>query len=475
MGSMRRTKIVATVGPATADRQVLRRLVDAGADVLRINFSHGELAVHGDEIALARLVAEEAGRVVAVLQDLQGPKIRIGTLANPTVELGEGRRFRLTSQRIAGDASAATVTYPWLAKDVTPGDSILLDDGALELRVEAIAGDDVECVVVRGGTLRPHKGVNLPGVAVRAPALTEKDCQDLSFGLAQGVDMVALSFVRHPQDADVARQIMSDSGRKVPLLAKIEKPEALDHLDGILRAFDGAMVARGDLGVELSPEKVPTAQKEIIARANSLGKPVITATQMLESMTRSPQPTRAEAADVANAVLDGTDAVMLSGETAIGEYPVQTVQAMDRIVREAETIAVVPQRLIAEGRATQSHAVCHAAATLAREVGAGAIAAYTRSGRTAQILSRLRPAVPIVALCERPATARQLALWRGVMPIVVEPAPGDDIAESIPRELRAKGVMREGGGVIVVGAAPGGPAGRTNFIRLLHLRRAEGP
>ncbi|MCH8007326.1 MAG: pyruvate kinase [Chloroflexi bacterium] len=471
---MRRTKIVATVGPATADRRVLRQLVDAGVNVLRINFSHGELATHGDEIALARLVAEESGRVVAVLQDLQGPKIRIGTLAKPTVELREGRRIRLTNQTISGTANAVTVSYSRLAKDVTPGDSILLDDGALELRVEAIAGDDVECVVVRGGTLRPRKGVNLPGVAVRAPALTEKDRTDLRFGLAQGVDMVALSFVRHPKDADAARRVMSQSGRNVPLLAKIERPEALDHLDGILRAFDGVMVARGDLGVELSPEKVPTAQKEIIARANRLGKPVITATQMLESMTHSPQPTRAEASDVANAVLDGTDAVMLSGETAVGEFPVRTVQAMDRIVREAETIAVADQPIV-EGRTTQSHAVCHAAATLAREVGAGAIAAFTRSGRTAQILSKLRPAIPIIALCERPATANQLALWRGIMPLVVKSARGDDLVESVARELRAQGVMQEGGIVVVVGAAPGGPAGRTNFIRLLHLSRVDEP
>ena len=471
---MRRTKIVATVGPATADRRVLRQLVDAGVNVLRINFSHGELALHGDEIALARVVAEESGRVVAVLQDLQGPKIRIGTLAKPTVELREGRRIRLTNQTISGTANAVTVSYSRLAKDVTPGDSILLDDGALELRVEAIAGDDVECVVVRGGTLRPRKGVNLPGVAVRAPALTEKDRTDLRFGLAQGVDIVALSFVRHPKDADAARRVMSQSGRNVPLLAKIERPEALDHLDGILRAFDGVMVARGDLGVELSPEKVPTAQKEIIARANRLGKPVITATQMLESMTHSPQPTRAEASDVANAVLDGTDAVMLSGETAVGEFPVRTVQAMDRIVREAETIAVADQPIV-EGRTTQSHAVCHAAATLAREVGAGAIAAFTRSGRTAQILSKLRPAIPIVALCERPATASQLALWRGVMPLVVKSARGDDLVESVARELRAQGVMQEGGIVVVVGAAPGGPAGRTNFIRLLHLSRVDEP
>ena len=471
---MRRTKIVATVGPATADRRVLRQLVDAGVNVLRINFSHGELALHGDEIALARVVAEESGRVVAVLQDLQGPKIRIGTLAKPAVELREGRRIRLTNQTISGTANAVTVSYSRLAKDVTPGDSILLDDGALELRVEAIAGDDVECVVVRGGTLRPRKGVNLPGVAIRAPALTEKDRTDLRFGLAQGVDMVALSFVRHPKDADAARRVMSQSGRNVPLLAKIERPEALDHLDGILRAFDGVMVARGDLGVELSPEKVPTAQKEIIARANRLGKPVITATQMLESMTHSPQPTRAEASDVANAVLDGTDAGMLSGETAVGEFPVRTVQAMDRLVREAETIAVADQPIV-EGRTTQSYAVCHAAATLAREVGAGAIAAFTRSGRTAQILSKLRPAIPIIALCERPATANQLALWRGIMPLVVKSARGDDLVESVARELRAQGVMQEGGLVVVVGAAPGGPAGRTNFIRLLHLSRVDEP
>ncbi|MCH7811436.1 MAG: pyruvate kinase [Chloroflexi bacterium] len=468
---MRRTKIVVTLGPATADRQVLRRIVDAGADVLRINFSHGDHAKHAQAIALVRAVAEEAGRVVAVLQDLQGPKIRIGTLAKPAVELRVGASFRLTSREVPGDANVATVTYRQLPQDVRTGDKILLDDGAMELRVEACTDEEVQCVVVRGGRLLAHKGVNLPGVAIRAPALTDKDKDDLQFGLEQGVDMVALSFVRRPQDAEAARRIIGQAGRKVPLLAKIEKPEALDQLDGILRAFDGVMVARGDLGVELSPEKVPVAQKRIIARANRLGKPVITATQMLESMTHRPQPTRAEASDVANAVLDGTDAVMLSGETAVGDFPVETVRAMDRIAREAETIATAPP---SGHRRTQSHAVCHAAVTLATEVGAAALAAFTRSGRTAQILSKLRPGVPIYALCEQPSAARRLALWRGVMPLVAGSASGEDVAESIARELRSKGLLPEGGDVVVVGAARRGRAGRTNFIRLLHLGRAEG-
>ncbi len=467
---MRRTKIVATLGPATETEDTVRRLIEAGAEVFRVNFSHGDRDTHARQIALVRRLADETGRVVAVLQDLQGPKIRVGALAGGRpIVLREGAQLAITTRAVAGTKNRISTTHAGLPRDVRPGYRILLDDGMLELRVTSVSRDEVRCTVVRGGQLLEHKGVNLPGVSISAPALTPKDEDDLRFGLAQGVDVVALSFVRSPQDARAAREIMREAGSQVPLLAKIEKPEALDHLDGILRAFDGVMVARGDLGVELSPEKVPVAQKRIIDRANFLGKPVITATQMLESMTHAPQPTRAEASDVANAVLDGTDAVMLSGETAIGEYPVATVEAMDRIVREAETM-LTPASTAPEHRSTRAHAVCHAAASLAAEIGAQALAAFTRSGRTAQILSKLRPAVPVFALCERRVTARQLTLWRGVAPLVVERYHRrEDVTERIAAELRARDLVPEGGDVVVVGAARGGPAGRTNFIRLLSL------
>jgi len=466
---VRETKIVATLGPSTRSEAVLRQIIEAGVDVVRVNFSHGDHATHASQIALTRRLAAETGRVVAVLQDLQGPKIRIGRLARGAFELREGSRFVITTKDVSGTRERVSTTYARLPGDVRPGDPLLLDDGLIELAVTAVSPTEVECTVVRGGVLRARKGVNLPGVMISAPALTPKDRDDLRFGLSEGVDIVALSFVRRPRDAGVARRVMSAAGRSVPLLAKIEKPEALDRLDGILRAFDGVMVARGDLGVELSAEKVPVAQKRIIDRANRAGKPVITATQMLESMTHSPRPTRAEASDVANAVLDGTDAVMLSGETAIGEYPVETVQAMDLIVREAETMAT-PSAGGTEGRRTKAHAVCHAAVTLVAEAGAEALAAFTRSGRTARILSKLRPGVPVYALCERESTARQLALWRGVAPLVVERhGRGGDVTARVAEELRARSLVGRGGTVVVVGAAPGTPAGRTNFIRLLRL------
>jgi len=477
MASMRKTKIVATLGPATDDEAILRQLIEAGADVLRLNFSYGDHATHAKRIALVWRLGEEARCVVAVLQDLQGPRIRVGRLATGPVELREGAAFAITTRDVAGTAERVSTTYQDLPRDVQPGDAILLDDGLLELRVTGVSRSEVKCTVVRGGTLRPHKGMNLPGVSIRAPALTDKDRDDLRFGLAEGVDMVALSFVRHPDDAEAARTVMRGVGRRVPLLAKIETPQALDRLEDVVRAFDGVMIARGDLGVELSAEKVPGAQKRIIERANLDGKPVITATEMLESMTHNLRPTRAEASDVANAVLDGTDAVMLSGETAIGEYPVEAVRAMDRIVREAETLAA-PAAGKLEGRQTQAHAVCHAAVTLAAETKAEALAAFTRSGRTAQLLSKLRPDVAVYALCEEGTMARQLTLWRGVIPLVVETKGRvGDVAERIGDELQARGLLRGNGDVVIVGAAPGTPAGRTNFIRVLQLaahRRGRG-
>jgi pyruvate kinase len=351
-----------------------------------------------------------------------------------------------------------------------PGASIYLDDGLLQLRVLSTSAGEVEAEVVRGGMLSSHKGVNLPGVKLDIPSLTEKDAADLRFALTHGVDLVALSFVRRPADAALPRAIMEEAGRETPLIAKIERQEALEQLPAVLRAFDGVMVARGDLGVELAPEKVPAAQKRIIERARSLGKPVITATQMLESMTQNPRPTRAEASDVANAVLDGTDAVMLSGETAVGMYPVETVRTMDRIVREAEAIPGARHGVVPEGH-SDSQAVCSAAVRLAEELEVAAITALTRSGRTARMLSALAPPMPILAfLWEDNAMGRYLNLWRGVAPFVVDEAAGhEESARVIERELRSRKLVPEGSQVVVVGSAPGGPDGRTNFIRLLRV------
>ncbi|HEY8292497.1 MAG TPA: pyruvate kinase, partial [Thermomicrobiales bacterium] len=323
----RATKIVATLGPATTDAAVLTALIRAGVDVVRLNFSHGTHDEHAAAYATTRSIAKSLGRPIAVLQDLQGPKIRTGTLAaGSPVTLRDGATFRITSEAVEGTAERVSTTYQHLPDDVQSGDRILLDDGRMELRVTAIEGADVVTTVVHGGALGEHKGINLPGVKVSSPALTEKDLDDLAFGIKLGVDYVALSFVRTPQDVRLARAALKRLNSTTPLIAKIEKPEALDDLPGVIDAADGVMVARGDLGVELSPERVPSAQKRIIRLANARGKVVITATQMLESMTTNPEPTRAEASDVFNAILDGTDAVMLSGETSVGKFPIETVK-----------------------------------------------------------------------------------------------------------------------------------------------------
>lgn len=470
MRTMRRTKIIATLGPATAGPGLVSALAKAGVDVFRVNFSHGDHDEHARSIAAVRAAAAEQGRVVAVLQDLQGPKIRVASLSGGSVELRDGARITITTRPVVGTAELIPASYAGLPGDVRPGQRILLDDGLLELRAVRLLADAVECEVVRGGLLREHKGMNLPGAAISAPALTEKDVVDLRVGLGLGVDMVALSFVRAAADADRARAVMREVGRNVPLLAKIEKPEAVSELAAILHRFDGVMVARGDLGVEMAPELVPAIQKRIIAAANELGKPVITATQMLESMTRSPRPTRAEASDVANAVVDGTDAVMLSGETAVGRYPVQTVETMDRIVREAEAIAP-PRAAERQARASHAHAVCHAAVALADEVGAAALAAFTRSGRTVQNLSQLRPAAPIFAFCYDEAIARRLTLWRGVVPLTMRMgASTDETTQMIAAELRERRFVEMGADVVVVGASRADGDRRTNLIRLLHIR-----
>ena len=466
---MRRTKIVATLGPATSGPGVVPSLVDAGVDVFRLNFSHGDHAEKGRSITAVREVRSGQGRVVALLQDLQGPKIRVSSLAGGSMKLDSGARVTITTGAADGGGRLIPTTYAGLPGDVRPGHRLLLDDGLLELRAVKATDDGVECEVTHGGLLLERKGINLPDSAISAPAFTEKDAADLRFGLRAGVDMVALSFVRTPSDGDQARSVMRAERRRIPLLAKIEKPEALGQLDAILRRFDGVMVARGDLGVEMAPELVPAIQKRIIAAANALGKPVITATQMLESMTRSPRPTRAEASDVANAVLDGTDAVMLSGETAVGRYPVETVRTMDRIVREAEDIAA-PRAAEHRARASRAHAVCHSAVGLAHEVGAAALAAFTHTGRTAKILSQLRPDAPIFAFCDDEAVARRLALWRGVVPLSITLGHHtDQTTQIIGSELRRRGVLEPGADVVIVGTSQMEGDRRTNLIRLLHV------
>jgi pyruvate kinase len=466
-------KIVATLGPATRTAEQIERLLRAGVNVVRLNFSHGTQQEHAESIRLVRSISERLGCWVGILQDLQGPKIRVGRLeGGGPVLLVEGAPLTITTRPVIGTAALVATTYGHLPRDVRPGDRILLDDGLLELRVRATSDEEVETEVVHGGPLGEHKGINLPGVAVSAPALTEKDHDDLRFGLEHGVDYVALSFVRRAADVTAARQAIRRLDGSVPLIAKLEKPEALRELDAILRVVDGVMVARGDLGVELPPEQVPLAQKLIIKKALTRGVPVITATQMLESMITNPRPTRAEASDVANAVLDGTDAVMLSGETAVGRFPVEAVQMMARITREVEREAAERHGVIRHGRQTHAHAIAHAAVELSEM--ARAIVVFTRSGRTAQLVAAARPSVPIFAFTSEPAVARRLALWWGVLPLVTAIGNNTDaMIEHVERELRGRGLVDPGETVVIVGAAPVLTPGRTNFIKLQTIGRTE--
>src|SRR5712692_6041610 len=403
---MRRTKIVCTIGPATSSEEQLERLMRAGMNVARLNFSHGTHDEHAAVIERIRRISARLGCPIAILQDLQGPKIRVGSLqGGQPIRLVDGAQVTITTRPVAGDSQTIPTTYMHLPQDVKPGDRILLDDGLMELRVLDAGATDVRCQVVHGGLLKEHKGINLPGVAVSAPALTEKDREDLRFGVMHGVDYVALSFVRQPEDVleakDLIRQFQVEKGETdqvmpPPLIAKLEKPEALAHLDDILAAVDGVMVARGDLGVEMAPEKVPLIQKRIISTCNDVGLPVITATQMLESMITHPRPTRAEASDVANAILDGTDAIMLSAETATGAYPIEAVEMMVRIALETEAgnrTAHQPQCK----HLTKAHAVSHAARALSEEASVQAIVVFTRSGTSAHLFSKDRPRTPIFA------------------------------------------------------------------------------
>jgi pyruvate kinase len=468
---MRRAKIVCTIGPASRSPDVLRALVDAGMDVARLNFSHGSHADHAAVVADLRRIADEAGRPLAILQDLQGPKIRLGTLQGGSVQLSTGARFVLTTEEIEGDADRASTTYKALPSDVTQGDDILLSDGLLRLRVDGVNGEDITCTVVDGGHLRQRAGINLPGAELSVPSMTEKDLADLAFGVEQGVDWVALSFVRSAADVDALKAELARLQADAGVIAKLEKPQAIDALDAIVDAADAIMVARGDLGVEMSPERVPFIQKTIIRACAAAGKPVITATQMLESMIENPRPTRAEASDVANAVFDGTDAVMLSGETAMGAHPIHAVQMMHRIVIEAErNVAAQPEmrrRARRESALSFSDAIAEAAGQVAADTKAAAIVAFTQSGFSAKLIARSRPQTRIYAFTPHRRVQRRLCVHWGLEPrhaAYLERT--QDMIEVVEQQLLEEGIVRAGDSLVFLAGMPSNRPGTTNMLRL---------
>ena len=468
---MRRAKIVCTIGPASRSLDVLRALVDAGMDVARLNFSHGSHADHAAVVADLRRVADEAGRPLAILQDLQGPKIRLGTLQGGAVQLSTGARFVLTTEEIEGDADRASTTYKALPSDVMQGDDILLSDGLLLLRVDGVNGEDITCTVVDGGHLRQRAGINLPGAELSVPSMTEKDLADLAFGVEQGVDWVALSFVRSAADVDALKAELARLQADAGVIAKLEKPQAIDALDAIVDKADAIMVARGDLGVEMSPERVPFIQKTIIRACAAAGKPVITATQMLESMIENPRPTRAEASDVANAVFDGTDAVMLSGETAMGAHPIHAVQMMHRIVSEAErNVAAQPEmrrRARREAALSFSDAIAEAAGQVAADTKAAAIVAFTQSGFSAKLIARSRPQTRIYAFTPHRRVQRRLCAHWGLEPrhaAYLERT--QDMIEVVEQQLLEEGIVRAGDSLVFLAGMPSNRPGTTNMLRL---------
>jgi pyruvate kinase len=473
---MRHTKIIATIGPATRSEEVIEQMIRAGVEICRLNFSHGSQEAHAETFHRIRAAAARATKVISVLQDLSGPKIRTGRLkGRQPIEVKSGQTIRIVTGDGEGDAEHIYTSYVELARKVRPGGLLLLDDGRIQLKVEQADGREIVARVIDGGTLDEQKGINAPGVELAAEALTKKDIEDLRFGAKLGVDMVALSFVRSADDMWHARQILTEIGAPgIPLVAKIERPEALDHLDEILKVSQGVMVARGDLGLEIPLEKVPAKQKEITRKARKAGVPVIVATQVLESMRTEPRPTRAEVSDAANAVDDGVDAIMLAGETAVGLYPVKTVQTLDAIIREAEKIgsdrvgadgSVVP--IVVVPRAPHAQALCEAAVTLADHSDAYAIVAITRLGNAARVLSALRPRAPIFAATETDVIARHLTIYRGVVPLTT--GIGKDLDTTgalLKEELRKRGLVPRGSVVVFISANTRLERADQNFVNV---------
>ena len=471
---MPRAKIVCTLGPTSSSPERIGELIDAGMSVARLNFSHGSHEDHARMLQIVRAEADRRGKAIAALLDLQGPKIRVGRFADGGVELKPGAEFTITTDEgVIGDAKRVSTTYSGITRDVKPGDHILLDDGYLSLAVTAVEGHDVRTVVVTGGVLKNNKGINLPGVDVSAPALSEKDRIDIGFALRYSVDYVALSFVRRPEDVLEAKRLLTVDQVSIPVIAKIEKPQALDRLGDIIDAADGVMVARGDLGVELGPEKVPLWQKRIIEETNRRGKIVITATQMLESMIVQPRPTRAEASDVANAVLDTTDALMLSGETASGAHPIEAVRTMARIIEEIEKSAYYRASFeqVDIQLAVPANAIAHAAVSAAKAMKLKTIVTVSDSGGAARLLSEYRPEANIVALTTDEVSFRRLALFWGVTPVLVGPsATTEELVDRVEATLLERNLAQPGEHVLITMSIPVGAGMQTNNLKIHQIQ-----
>ncbi|MGE5576662.1 MAG: pyruvate kinase [Syntrophothermus sp.] len=468
--AMKRTKIVCTIGPASQNVETLVKLVQRGMDVARLNFSHGSYEEHAARIAAVREAARRVGKRIAILLDIQGPKIRTGEMRGGKVPLQAGQMYALTTQPCVGDEERAHVPYPPLTRDLKPGHTIYLDDGLLEMQVMEVQPPEVHCKVVVGGELGSHKGVILSGVSVDLPACTEKDIADIRFGVSQDVDFVAASFVREAVNVEEVRRIIQEAGGQQQIIAKIESDEGVRNIDGIIEAANGIMVARGDLGIGIPPEEVPLVQKMIIARCNAAGKPVITATQMLESMVHNPRPTRAEVTDVANAILDGTDAVMLSGESTVGKYPVETVHMMAKIAVHTESSINYEmnfrKRRVPTGLSV-ADAISHATCQTVYDLGIAAVITSTQSGSTARMISKYRPKVPIVAATPDERVARQLALMWGVYPVVVPQTKNiDEMLDVSVEAALASGLVSRGDLVAITAGVRTGEPGSTNLLKV---------
>jgi len=468
----RRTKIVGTIGPATSSPEMLAKIVEAGLNVARLNFSHGTHEDHDKVITELRRISKEQNAPIALLQDLQGPKIRISKVKNGSIILKDDQKITITTKKLLGDEKTLSTDFMSLPQDVKAGTHILLDDGNLEFVVDRVEGDDVFCTVITGGELKDNKGMNLPGARLTVDALTEKDRIDLDFGLSRGVDYVALSFVRSPQDIRQLREIIESKAKGTKIIAKIEKMEALDNLEEIIALSDGVMVARGDLAVEIGQSLLPGKQKNIIRLCNLLGKPVITATQMLDSMITHPRPTRAEVTDIANAVLDGTDAVMLSAETASGKYPVRCIETMDEIIREVERSDVRYYNMnLADGFLTVAEAIAESACLSAMKLKASAIVCLTTSGKTATLISRFRPKAKIVAVTHIISTLNRLELVWGIQGIPIEPYTDTDaVMKAIEKYLIDYGICKVGDKVVLTMGLPVMERGTTNSVRVYTIK-----
>jgi pyruvate kinase len=469
---MRKTKIICTIGPASEKPEVFRKLAEAGMNVARLNFSHGSQEEHGARIKMMRDYRRETGKPLGILLDTKGPEIRLGEMKDGGVNINAGDVFTLTTKEIVGDEKRAYITYAGLPNDVEPGNSILIDDGLLHLRVESTDGTEIHCTVINGGMLGSKKGVNVPGVRIRLSDIADKDKSDILFGIQNGVDFIAASFVQNARDVILIKQFLRDNhGGHINVIAKIENREGVDNIDSIIEEADGVMVARGDLGVDLAVEEVPIVQKTIIKKCNNAGKPVIVATQMLDSMIRNPRPTRAEANDVAGAIAEGADAIMLSGETASGKYPVESLETMDRIARAMENSIDYARRILNRtpktGGATITNAISTASCTTAIYLDAAAILTPTKSGYTARMVSKHRPPCPIIALPIDEKILNKLTLLWGVMPILTPPTKNtDELLEQCEKDALRSGLVKKGDIMVITAGVPLNVSGATNLIKI---------